>query len=54
MGYWSDLEDIRSNWVIDKTFTPSMEEKYRKKLIRGWDRAVKCALLWGEEAAEDE
>ena len=54
VGYWSDLEDIRSNWVIDKTFTPSMEEKYRKKLIRGWDRAVKCALLWGEEAAEDE
>ena len=54
VGYWSDLDDIRSNWGIDKTFSPSMDEKYRKKLIRGWDRAVKCALLWGEEAASDE
>ena len=52
VGFWEDLDDIRSNWAIDRTFTPSMDEAYRKKLIRGWDRAVKCALLWGEEAEE--
>ena len=52
VGFWEDLDDIRSNWAIDRTFTPSMDEAYRKKLIRGWDRAVKCALFWGEEAEE--
>ena len=52
VGYWTSLEDIRSNWAIDRTFSPSMEEPRRKKLIRGWDKAVKCALLWGEEADE--
>ena len=49
MGYWDSLEDIRSNWAIDRTFHPAMEEARRKALIRGWDKAVKCALLWGEE-----
>ena len=53
VGYWSSLEDIRSNWAIDKTFSPSMDEPRRKKLIRGWDKAVKCALLWGESSEED-
>ena len=52
VGYWTSLEDVRSNWAVDKTFAPKMEESYRKKLIRGWDKAVKCALLWGEEAEE--
>ena len=49
VGYWASLEDIRSNWAINKTFRPTMEEGKRKALIRGWDKAVKCALLWGEE-----
>jgi glycerol kinase len=49
VGYWESLEDIRSNWAIDKVFHPTMEEAKRKALIKGWDKAVKCALLWGEE-----
>ncbi len=49
VGYWSGLDDIRTNWAVDKTFVPTMEEQKRKALIRGWDKAVKCALLWGEE-----
>ena len=49
VGYWESLEDIRSNWAIDKVFHPQMEEAKRKALIKGWDKAVKCALLWGEE-----
>lgn len=49
VGYWTSLEDVRSNWAVDKVFTPSMEEEKRVKLIDGWHKAVKCALLWGEE-----
>ena len=25
VGYWASLEDIRSNWAINRTFTPTME-----------------------------
>ena len=49
VGYWANLDDVRANWAIDKTFHPQMNEQYRKALIKGWDKAVKCALMWGEE-----
>ena len=49
VGYWESLEDIRSNWAIDRVFAPNMAEDTRKKLLSGWHKAVKCAILWGEE-----
>ena len=49
VGYWANPDDVRANWAIDKTFHPQMNEQYRKTLIKGWDKAVKCALLWGED-----
>ena len=49
VGYWHSQEDIRSNWAIDRVFTPQMEEPLREKLLRGWHRAVECAIVWGDE-----
>lgn len=46
--YWESREEIRSNWALDRTFQPEMEQAYRDKLLKGWDRAVKCALTWAE------
>ena len=49
VGYWKDREEISQNWRVDKRFYPAMEEDGRKKRIRGWKRAVKCALAWAED-----
>ena len=49
VGYWSSLEDVKNNWAVDRVFTAEMDEAKRKQLLRGWSKAVKCALLWGEE-----
>jgi glycerol kinase len=49
VGYWSSLDDIRTNWAIDKVFAPDMEEDERAKKLKGWHKAVKCAILWGED-----
>jgi len=49
VGYWTNLEDIKNNWAVDRVFTPAMEENKRMKLIRGWHKAVKCALFWADE-----
>ncbi len=49
VGYWTNLEDVRNNWAVDKVFTPKMEEGRRIKLLKGWHKAVKCALAWAEE-----
>ena len=48
VGYWDNLEDIRSNWAIDRIFTPAMKDPLRQELLRGWNRAVDCAIIWGE------
>ena len=49
VGYWESTEDIRSNWAIDKRFTPWMDEEKRRSLLKGWHKAVKCALMWGDD-----
>ena len=49
VGYWKDREEISQNWRVDKRFYSGMEEDGRKKRIRGWKRAVKCALAWVED-----
>lgn len=49
VGYWEDKEEIRANWQIGKVFCPSMEEERRGELLKGWKRAVKCALMWAKD-----
>ena len=49
VGYWKSLEDVKNNWAVDRVFTAEMDEAKRKALLRGWSKAVKCALMWGEE-----
>ncbi len=49
VGYWSGLDDVRSNWAVDSVFSPKMFKARRAELLRGWEKAVKCALLWGED-----
>ncbi len=49
VGYWESREDIRNNWAIDRVFRPTMDDEKRRGLLKGWRKAVKCALLWGEE-----
>ena len=49
VGYWTGLDDVRNNWAVDRVFTPELDEAKRRGLLHGWHKAVKCALLWGEE-----
>jgi glycerol kinase len=49
VGYWESLTDIRTNWAIDRVFAPNMADSTRQKLLSGWQKAVQCAILWGEE-----
>ena len=47
VGYWESLEDIRDNWALDRAFAPDMPAEKREALLKGWDKAVQCAKLWG-------
>ena len=48
-GYYKDKEEICENWQIGQEFVPAMEDVERAKRLKGWKRAVKCALLWADE-----
>ncbi len=48
-NYWESLEDIRANWALSRAFQPGMKQPEREKLLKGWKKAVKCALVWAEE-----
>ena len=48
-GYWKDREEIRANWQLEKAFEASMAEEKRAGLLKGWKRAVRCALAWAQD-----
>ncbi len=49
VGYWKDKDEIRENWQIGAVFEPAMEDEKRAALLKGWEKAVRCALVWAEE-----
>jgi glycerol kinase len=46
VGYWGSTEEIRQQWQMERTFTPSMTDDKRKELSAGWKRAVGTAVSW--------
>ncbi|MBR5225265.1 MAG: glycerol kinase GlpK [Clostridia bacterium] len=48
VGVWKDLDDIRSVWKRDITFTPQMSEEKREKTLAGWHKAVSRSMKWIE------
>lgn len=49
VGYWKDKAEICENWQLGKRFDVTMEGKTRQQLLKGWKRAVRCALAWAED-----
>lgn len=48
-GYYAGKEEIRENWQLDREFIAEMPAERREGLLKGWKRAVKCALAWTED-----
>jgi glycerol kinase len=49
VGFWDDLDDLRANWRIEKTWKPSMDELTRARLFKGWLKAVDRTLGWVDD-----
>lgn len=48
-GYWEDIDSIRKQWKIDKTFTPQLPPERVKEMLHYWHKAVNAARHWIEE-----
>jgi glycerol kinase len=49
VGYWANLDDLRRNWQVDRTWQPAMDGEARATLYRGWKKAVGRAMHWLDE-----
>lgn len=47
-GYWKDVETLRQNWKIDKTWEPRWTDTQRQEAYAGWKKAVDRTLNWIE------
>jgi glycerol kinase len=47
-GFWSNQEDLKKNWQVDKVWKPAMDSSKRETLLRGWKKAVQRSLDWEE------
>ena len=48
VGFWDNLDDLRSNWQIDETWQPRMETHHRQQLFNQWKKAVVRTFDWVE------
>ena len=44
--YFKDLDDLRSNWAVDRTWKPNMDAAKRKEMYSLWQRAVSKSFDW--------
>ena len=46
VGFWDSIDQIQSQWQINRRFEPDTENK--DELIKGWYRAIKAVNAWTE------
>lgn len=48
-GFWKNAKEVSANWSMEKIFIPEIGRDKREKLLKGWKKAVRCALDWARE-----
>jgi glycerol kinase len=46
VGFWSDVDELRSNWSAHHSWNPSMDACVREAHIAQWKKAVERSLGW--------
>jgi len=49
VGYWESQAEIAQQWLVEKTFEPTMSADQREALYAGWKRAVERSQAWAED-----
>ena len=49
VGFWKDLDEIKTLNEAGETFTPSMNNARKEQLYRGWKKAVHATRVFSEE-----
>jgi glycerol kinase len=46
VGFWQDLDGLRANWQVDRTWQPAIDESARAAGFADWKRAVERTFDW--------
>ncbi|WP_440683925.1 glycerol kinase GlpK [Cysteiniphilum halobium] len=49
VGYWSDINELKSLWSVEQEFTSSLGNELRTQYTNYWHKAVTRAKGWSEE-----
>ena len=49
VGFWADLDELRSNWQEDSRWTPNMDAAERERQMRLWKKAVTRTFDWVDD-----
>jgi len=49
VGFWSDMDELKQQWQIDATFSPSASEESVLALRSNWERALDRSRSWLKE-----
>ena len=48
VGFWTEVEELRKNWQVDRTWEPKMDPTEREKEYKLWKKAVTRTFDWVE------
>lgn len=48
VGYWSNLDELKHNMSVEKTFCPAISREDAKAKTDMWHKAVKCSFGWAK------
>jgi glycerol kinase len=48
VGYWKDVNELQSQWALDRRFSPALDQADVKQHMHGWQRAVNAAKAWAD------
>ena len=48
VGFWTDKEDVKRHWSMEREFLPERGDIWREKEISGWNKAVAATKGWAK------
>lgn len=48
VGFWTDKEDVKQHWSMEREFLPERDDSWRKDEIDGWNKAVAATKGWAK------
>jgi glycerol kinase len=51
VGFYKDFDDLKSQWSVDHTWQPHMDDRQREALYSSWKKAVSRSFDWLDSAA---